>query len=83
MIRNRRTTEICIIDFGLSAFGQDRLELQSVCGSPNFIDPELFKGVKYTEKSDIFSLGSILFFLMTRQRVFKGDTAKEMLIANK
>lgn len=57
---------IKIIDFGL-ADHQSELDKgnhpHSIAGTPNYIAPEVILNNKASGKSDIFSIGSILYFL--------------------
>jgi serine/threonine protein kinase len=57
---------IKLIDFGL-ANHQSELdkneEKHGIAGTPNYIAPEIILGRKPSPKSDIFSIGSILYFL--------------------
>lgn len=44
--------------------------------------PELLRGEPYTTKSDIFSIGSFLFNLITNKTLFKGTSIREVLYRN-
>ena len=48
-------------------------------GTPCYIAPELIRGGKYTPQSDIFSLGMILFEIVTLQRAVPGKTIHDVL----
>jgi serine/threonine protein kinase len=50
-----------------------------ICGTPNYIDPELLNRLNYSFKSDVFSLGSIFFNILTGKYLYPGRTANEML----
>ncbi|MGC2300488.1 MAG: protein kinase [Acidobacteriaceae bacterium] len=53
---------ILLMDFGLSTLPQ----LQgNISGSPNYMAPELFRGNPATVASDIYSMGVLLYFLVT------------------
>lgn len=41
-----------------------------VCGTPGYMPPEALKGRGYHEKSDVFSAGSIMFNLLTKNFLF-------------
>ena len=73
---------ICITDFGLAASSSQVAQLWQKCGTPNYIDPSVLNGEIYNQSSDIFSLGSIFFNLLTRRFIFLGQTAQEMLQQN-
>ncbi|WUR04795.1 serine/threonine-protein kinase [Vairimorpha necatrix] len=56
---------IKIIDFGLSNFYDNKMLLNTFCGSLYFAAPELLKGNRYCgPEIDIWSLGVILFVLL-------------------
>ena len=77
--------QLRIIDFGLSRIKDawtDNVELDHrIGGTPAFMAPEQARGE--TERigaaSDIFALGGILYFLLTGQQPFGGQTRKESL----
>ncbi|GES93067.1 kinase-like domain-containing protein [Rhizophagus clarus] len=58
-------------DLGLSTIEQsDNDDSNEVYGIIPYIAPEIFKGQKYTKASDIYSLGMIMWELMTGRKPF-------------
>lgn len=53
------------------------------CGTPGYVGPEVLHGHVFTDKADIFSLGSFFFNLITSSCLFRARTPKDMLHANK
>ena len=68
-------------DFGLAV----RLENfeQVCCGSPGYVAPEVLRRQPYGAPADVFSLGVVLFVLLSGRSPFTGKTAKEILKQNK
>ena len=64
-------SEIKLIDFGLSAQIHSKLMKETV-GTPYYVAPEVLKG-KYDEKCDIWSLGVILYVLLSGYLPFQGE----------
>jgi serine/threonine protein kinase len=54
-----------IADFGLSKKLDLQSKTKSIVGSIYYMSPELYKGKLYNELSDIWSLGCILFEMLT------------------
>lgn len=52
---------IKICDFGFAKMYEDNIMLESVCGSPLYMAPEILLKKKYTYTSDLWSLGIILY----------------------
>ncbi|UCC80169.1 MAG: protein kinase [Candidatus Zixiibacteriota bacterium] len=64
-----------ILDFGLAAIQSDeRLTgTRSFLGTVEYMSPEQVRGEKVDHRSDIFSLGVMLYEMITGQLPFKGD----------
>jgi len=57
---------IKIIDFGLSKEGRTvNFVALSFCGSPAYLAPEIIKGDGATKSTDIYSIGTLLFEMLT------------------
>lgn len=71
-----------ITDFGIAmALNSNELtQTNSVMGSVHYLPPEQANGKGATLKSDIYSLGIVMFELLTGQLPFKGDNAVEIAI---
>ena len=72
--------EIKITDFGIAmALNNTQLtQTNSVMGSVHYLPPEQASGKGATVKSDIYSMGIMLFELLTGSLPFKGDNAVEI-----
>ena len=71
-----------ITDFGI-AVALNSMELtqtNSVMGSVHYLPPEQANGNGATVKSDIYSLGILMYELLTGKLPFKGDNAVEIAI---
>jgi serine/threonine protein kinase len=70
-----------ITDFGIARLETSNLTVEGqFIGTPNFMSPEQITGRKVDGRSDIFSLGVVLFNLLTGQRPFGGDTMHEVTL---
>lgn len=71
-----------ITDFGIAmALNSNELtQTNSVMGSVHYLPPEQANGSGSTTKSDIYSLGILMFELLTGKLPFKGDNAVEIAI---
>ena len=73
---------IKITDFGIAmALNSTQLtQTNSVMGSVHYLPPEQANGKGSTVKSDIYSLGILMYELLTGSVPFKGDTAVEIAL---
>ena len=71
-----------ITDFGIAmALNSNELtQTNSVMGSVHYLPPEQANGSGSTIKSDIYSLGILMFELLTGKLPFKGENAVEIAI---
>ena len=55
---------IKVADFGFAKYVENNLLLQSYCGTPITMAPEILKRKQYNQKCDIWSLGIIIFRML-------------------
>lgn len=74
--------KIKITDFGIAmALNSSQLtQTNSVMGSVHYLPPEQASGKGSTTKSDIYSMGIMLFELLTGKLPFKGENAVEIAL---
>jgi len=66
-----------VADFGIAKVTGQSTELTmagSVMGSPQYLSPEQIRGDDLDGRSDIFSLGVVLYELLSKKRPFEGET---------
>jgi serine/threonine-protein kinase len=64
-----------ITDFGVAKLaGGDLTSTGQLLGTPAFMPPELFTGAPADGRTDLFSLGAILYRLATAEQPFPGET---------
>jgi hypothetical protein len=71
-----------VLDFGvaLAQYSDAPLTIRrQLIGTPNYMSPEQAQGRSLDARSDVFSMGSILYELLTGQRAFDGKHVEETL----
>jgi hypothetical protein len=68
-----------IADFGLAGLAGRLTESDSFAGTPAYMAPEQMDGVDLTVRSDIYSLGLILYEMVTGKRPFEADSLVELI----
>src|SRR5213079_2863272 len=70
-----------ITDFGLARAADDASLTQSgaVAGTPSFMSPEQAEGKPLDRRSDLFSLGSVLYAMCTGRPPFRAGTSMGVL----
>jgi serine/threonine-protein kinase len=64
-----------IADFGIAKLIESQLTLGGqLLGTPAFMSPEQFAGMPADKRSDLFSLGVVLYCMATGEKPFSGDT---------
>jgi serine/threonine protein kinase len=74
-------TEPVITDFGLVRIAQSGTQTASgaVSGTPAYMSPEQAQGLKVDRRSDIYSLGVVLYEMVAGRIPFDGDTSWTMI----
>ncbi|HYM35166.1 MAG TPA: serine/threonine-protein kinase, partial [Steroidobacteraceae bacterium] len=81
----RADGSIVLIDFGLARQVEDSGLLTAageVRGSPYYVSPEQASGHPVDQRSDLYSLGVILYEMLTGDRPYKGTTVIAILTAH-
>jgi serine/threonine-protein kinase len=79
------TDSLKITDFGIARItDSSKTKTGMVLGTPSYMSPEQLAGKKVTGQSDIFSLGVMLFQMVTGKLPFTGDSMATLMykIAN-
>jgi len=65
-----------ITDFGLARAEDDASLTRTgwLAGTPNYMSPEQTRGERPDQRSDLFSLGSLMYFLATGRLPFRSET---------
>ncbi|NIM89848.1 MAG: protein kinase [Candidatus Aminicenantes bacterium] len=74
-----------VMDFGIARSLRTKRFTDSgvMIGTPEYMSPEQVEGKKVDQRSDIYSLGVILYEMMTGRVPFEGDTAFSVALKHK
>jgi len=67
-----KTGAIKVADFGISQMTEQTVEL-GILGTPSYMSPEQLKDQVVGCESDVFSLGCVLYEVLTGEKAFSGD----------
>lgn len=67
-----KDNEVKIADFGISKIASQYTN--TFCGTPYYISPEIINRLPYSVKTDVWSLGVVLYELCTRRMPFEANT---------
>jgi NIMA (never in mitosis gene a)-related kinase 1/4/5 len=72
--------QIRLGDFGISKLlAHTHAEARTIVGTPIYLSPEVVEGRGYGNKADVWSLGVILYELMTLKRPFSGSSIPSLV----
>jgi len=80
----RENDSVALIDFGISqaASAPERVAPQAereIAGTPYYMSPEQATGAPVDERADLYSLGVILYQMLTGEKPYVGATTEEIL----
>jgi serine/threonine-protein kinase len=71
-----------LMDFGIARLVESNMTATgSVLGTPAYMSPEQVTGHKVDARSDVFSLGAVLYELLTGNRAFPGNKITAVMLA--
>ena len=71
-----------LLDFGIAvSTSAEESKGRQALGTPNYMSPEQVVGKDLGPRSDIYSLGAVMFEMLTGQQLFKAQEVKELFRA--
>ena len=70
--------KIKLIDFGTSKIYFHEQKIYGQLGTLAYLPPEIIKGEKYSEKTDIWALGVLAYYLLYGVQLFEGNSINEV-----
>jgi serine/threonine protein kinase len=73
-------SDVRIIDFGIALVaGSDISRIEGIAGSPSYMSPEQVQSLELTNRSDLYSLGAVMYELLTGVRPFRAGNLAKLL----
>uniref|UniRef100_A0A8B9JGA6 non-specific serine/threonine protein kinase n=1 Tax=Astyanax mexicanus TaxID=7994 RepID=A0A8B9JGA6_ASTMX len=68
-------------DFGIARLLNNTVELARTCvGTPYYLSPEICENRPYNNKTDMWSLGCVLYELCTLRHPFEGSSLRQLIV---
>jgi len=75
-----QSNDVRIIDFGIALVADsDISRIEGIAGSPSYMSPEQVQSEDITNRSDLYSLGAVMYELLTGFRPFRGSNLSKLL----
>ena len=72
--------DVRVIDYGIAILKDaDISRIQGIAGSPSYMSPEQIQSMEITSRSDLYSLGAVMYELLTGFRPFRASTLPRLL----
>ena len=72
--------DVRIIDFGIAIVSDSEISrIEGIAGSPSYMSPEQVQSEDLTSSSDLYSLGAVMYELLTGFRPFRADNLSKLL----
>ena len=75
-----QANDVRIIDFGIALVADSEISrIEGIAGSPSYMSPEQVQSLEITNRSDLYSLGAVLYEMLTGFRPFRGGNLSKLL----
>ena len=72
--------DVRIIDFGIAIVSDSEASrIEGIAGSPSYMSPEQVQSEELTSRSDLYSLGAVMYELLSGFRPFRADNLSKLL----
>ncbi|MBN1239674.1 MAG: serine/threonine protein kinase, partial [Gammaproteobacteria bacterium] len=72
--------DVRIIDFGIALVKDSNVSrIEGIAGSPSYMSPEQVQSAEITHRSDIYSLGAVMYEMLTGFRPFRANNLSKLL----
>lgn len=72
--------DVRIIDFGIALVADSEISrIEGIAGSPSYMSPEQVQSIELTPRSDLYSLGAVMYELLTGTRPFRAGNLAKLL----
>jgi serine/threonine protein kinase len=73
-------SDVRIIDFGIAIVADSEISrIEGIAGSPSYMSPEQVQSLELTNRSDLYSLGAVMYELLTGYRPFRAGNLSKLL----
>lgn len=73
-------SDVRLIDFGIALVADSEISrIEGIAGSPSYMSPEQVQSLELTPRSDLYSLGAVMYELLTGTRPFRGGNLAKLL----
>ncbi len=72
--------DVRIIDYGIAIMKDSNISrIEGIAGSPSYMSPEQIQSAEITHASDLYSLGAVMYELLTGFRPYRASTLSRLL----